>query len=86
MKKLENLIPHEAYGPFLQSAPLYNKSIAFVYSENTDDRLPYLCDQISIYCPKCKKFVCANKKLDFWSLPKCLIINFKRFVFIQNKY
>ena len=38
------------------------------------------------YCPKCKKFVCANKKLDFWSLPKCLIINFKRFVFIQNKY
>ena len=55
MKKLENLIPHEAYGPFLQSAPLYNKSIAFVYSENTDDRLPYLCDQISIYCPKCKK-------------------------------
>lgn len=36
------------------------------------------------YCPKCKEFVCADKKLDIWSLPKCFIINFKRFAARRN--
>lgn len=30
-------------------------------------------------CPKCKSFVCADKKVDIWSLPSTLIIHFKRF-------
>lgn len=31
------------------------------------------------YCPKCKKFVCANKKLDIWKVPQVLVIQLKRF-------
>lgn len=31
------------------------------------------------YCPKCKQFVCAEKKLDIWKLPEILIIQLKRF-------
>lgn len=31
------------------------------------------------YCPHCKKFVCAEKKLDIWQVPKILIIQLKRF-------
>lgn len=31
------------------------------------------------YCPKCKKFVCAEKKLDIWQVPQILIIQLKRF-------
>ncbi|KAK8897463.1 hypothetical protein M9Y10_015413 [Tritrichomonas musculus] len=31
------------------------------------------------YCPKCKQFVCAEKKLDIWALPQILIIQLKRF-------
>ena len=56
MKKLDNVIPHEAFGPFLQDAPLF-KSIAFEYNKSIDDGLTYLCNQISIFCPNCKKQV-----------------------------
>ena len=31
------------------------------------------------YCPNCKQFVCANKKMDIWSAPQCLILHLKRF-------
>lgn len=56
MKKLDNVIPLEAFGPFLQDAPLF-QSIAFEYNKSIDDGLTYLCNQISIFCPDCKKQV-----------------------------
>ncbi|EAY20016.1 Clan CA, family C19, ubiquitin hydrolase-like cysteine peptidase [Trichomonas vaginalis G3] len=31
------------------------------------------------FCPKCREFVCANKKMDLWKASKCLIIHLKRF-------
>ena len=31
------------------------------------------------YCPKCKEFVCAHKKLDIWKVPQILVIQLKRF-------
>ena len=31
------------------------------------------------YCPHCKNFVNAKKKMDIWDLPECLIIHLKRF-------
>lgn len=31
------------------------------------------------YCPTCRKHVCAQKKMDIWSVPKCLIIHLNRF-------
>ncbi|EAX98968.1 Clan CA, family C19, ubiquitin hydrolase-like cysteine peptidase [Trichomonas vaginalis G3] len=30
-------------------------------------------------CPNCEQFVCATKKMDLWSVPKCLVIHLKRF-------
>ena len=44
-----------------------------------------LDEQNKWYCPHCKKFVCATKKMDIWSVPKCLIIQFKRFVSMHEK-
>lgn len=38
------------------------------------------------YCPTCKEFVCANKKTSVWSLPKCLIFQFKRFTQYYNTF
>ncbi|OHS98373.1 Ubiquitin carboxyl-terminal hydrolase 9 [Tritrichomonas foetus] len=32
------------------------------------------------FCPKCRQFVCAEKKLDVWSVPEILIIQLKRFI------
>lgn len=32
------------------------------------------------FCPKCRQFVRATKKLDIWSVPEILIIQLKRFV------
>ncbi|OHT11697.1 Clan CA, family C19, ubiquitin hydrolase-like cysteine peptidase [Tritrichomonas foetus] len=32
------------------------------------------------FCPKCRQFVCADKKMDIWKVPKCLIIHLKRFI------
>ncbi|KAH0789204.1 Clan CA, family C19, ubiquitin hydrolase-like cysteine peptidase [Histomonas meleagridis] len=32
------------------------------------------------FCPHCRKHVCADKQLDIWSIPKCLIVHLKRFV------
>ena len=31
------------------------------------------------FCPKCRQFVCAQKKLDIWKVPPILIIQLKRF-------
>ena len=31
------------------------------------------------FCPKCRQFVCAEKKLDVWRVPQILIIQLKRF-------
>lgn len=31
------------------------------------------------FCPHCRDFVCANKKMDIWSCPKLLVIQLKRF-------
>ncbi|KAH0789723.1 Clan CA, family C19, ubiquitin hydrolase-like cysteine peptidase [Histomonas meleagridis] len=31
------------------------------------------------YCPNCKQFVCATKKMDIWNVPDILIIQLKRF-------
>ncbi|GAB6033494.1 Ubiquitin carboxyl-terminal hydrolase 15 [Chamberlinius hualienensis] len=38
----------------------------------------------SWYCPSCKKHQQATKKFDLWSLPKVLILSFKRFSY--NRY
>lgn len=38
-----------------------------------------LDDQNEWYCPKCKKFVQASKKMDVWKAPQILIIHLKRF-------
>ncbi|OHT16694.1 hypothetical protein TRFO_41622 [Tritrichomonas foetus] len=32
------------------------------------------------YCPHCKEFVRADKKLDIWSVPEVLVIQLKRFI------
>jgi hypothetical protein len=32
------------------------------------------------FCPKCRNFVRANKKMDIWSLAQNMIIHFKRFI------
>lgn len=36
------------------------------------------------FCPKCREFVCANKKMDIWKVPNILILHLKRF--IQNEF
>lgn len=38
-----------------------------------------LTEENKWYCPHCKEFVCANKKIDIWKLPTCLVIQLKRF-------
>ena len=38
-----------------------------------------LDEQNQWYCPHCKDFVCADKKLDIWNTPELLIIQLKRF-------
>ena len=32
------------------------------------------------FCPNCREFVCATKKMDVWSVPDVLIIQLKRFI------
>jgi hypothetical protein len=32
------------------------------------------------FCPHCRQFVCANKKMDLWMLPNVLVIHLKRFM------
>ncbi|ESO97934.1 hypothetical protein LOTGIDRAFT_153045 [Lottia gigantea] len=38
------------------------------------------------YCSKCKKHCLACKKLDIWRLPPVLIINLKRFQFLNGRW
>lgn len=38
------------------------------------------------YCPHCKEFVKANKKTSIWSLPRCLVFQFKRFTQYYNTF
>ncbi|XP_071094049.1 ubiquitin carboxyl-terminal hydrolase 32-like isoform X1 [Haliotis cracherodii] len=38
------------------------------------------------YCSKCKKHCLASKKLDIWRLPPILIINLKRFQFLNGRW
>ena len=38
------------------------------------------------YCPKCKNFVCASKKMDIWSAPENLILHLKRFSQVGTSY
>ncbi|XP_059179325.1 ubiquitin carboxyl-terminal hydrolase 32-like isoform X2 [Physella acuta] len=38
------------------------------------------------YCSKCKKHCLAAKKLDIWRLPPILIINLKRFQFLNGRW
>lgn len=33
------------------------------------------------FCPRCKDHVQAEKKLDLWTAPECLVIHLKRFSF-----
>ncbi|EFJ42377.1 hypothetical protein VOLCADRAFT_67166, partial [Volvox carteri f. nagariensis] len=35
------------------------------------------------YCPRCKSHVCADKKLDLWSLPEVLVVHLKRFSYTR---
>jgi len=37
------------------------------------------------YCPKCKQFQRAMKKLDLWKLPQILVVHLKRFQY-HGKY
>ncbi|KAG2452953.1 hypothetical protein HYH02_002290 [Chlamydomonas schloesseri] len=36
------------------------------------------------YCPRCKEHVCADKKLDLWSLPEVLVVHLKRFSYTRH--
>ncbi|KAJ8312078.1 hypothetical protein KUTeg_009451 [Tegillarca granosa] len=38
------------------------------------------------YCSKCKKHCLASKKLEIWRLPPILIINLKRFQFLNGRW
>jgi ubiquitin carboxyl-terminal hydrolase 4/11/15 len=38
-----------------------------------------LDEQNQWYCPSCRQFVCAKKRIQLWSVPRCLIIHLKRF-------
>jgi ubiquitin carboxyl-terminal hydrolase 8 len=39
-----------------------------------------LDEQNQWFCPNCRQFVCATKKVDIWKVPPILIIQLKRFV------
>lgn len=42
--------------------------------------MPEILDEKNKWlCPKCNQFVCAEKKLSIWKLPRVLIIHLKRF-------
>lgn len=36
------------------------------------------------FCPQCRGFKCATKKLDIWKLPKILVIHLKRFFYTSS--
>jgi hypothetical protein len=39
-----------------------------------------LDEQNQWYCPRCKTFSCAEKKVDIWKVPEVLVIHLKRYV------
>ncbi len=43
----------------------------------------YLAPTPRRYCPRCKAHVCADKKLDLWSLPEVLVVHLKRFSYTR---
>ncbi|XP_052268914.1 ubiquitin carboxyl-terminal hydrolase 32-like isoform X1 [Dreissena polymorpha] len=45
-----------------------------------------LGDEELYYCSKCKKHCLAAKKLDIWRLPPVLIVNLKRFQFLNGRW
>ncbi|KAG2482980.1 hypothetical protein HYH03_018107 [Edaphochlamys debaryana] len=42
-----------------------------------------LAESDAWYCPRCKAHVCADKKLDLWSLPEVLVVHLKRFSYTR---
>lgn len=38
------------------------------------------------FCPNCRDFVCADKKMDIWSAPEVLVIQLKRFIRYNECY
>ncbi|GLC55869.1 hypothetical protein PLESTB_001037900 [Pleodorina starrii] len=42
-----------------------------------------LAESDAWYCPRCKSHVCADKKLDLWSLPEVLVVHLKRFSYTR---
>ncbi|KAK8893646.1 hypothetical protein M9Y10_022072 [Tritrichomonas musculus] len=38
------------------------------------------------FCPHCRDFVCADKKMDIWSAPEVLVIQLKRFIRINELF
>lgn len=49
--------------------------------------VPTVLDENNMwYCPHCKQFVRANKKTSIWSLPRCLVFQFKRFSQFYNTF
>ena len=38
-----------------------------------------LSEENAWYCPNCKEFVQASRKIDLWKLPEILIIHIQRF-------
>lgn len=57
---------------------------------NLADCIEMYCKQETLnednmwYCPNCKDFKQASKKLDLWKLPKVLVIHLKRFCYSRH--
>jgi ubiquitin carboxyl-terminal hydrolase 4/11/15 len=43
-----------------------------------------LDEQNQWLCPACRALVCANKEMQVWSVPECLIVHFKRFTVVKK--
>ncbi|OHT14167.1 hypothetical protein TRFO_03231 [Tritrichomonas foetus] len=80
---------HRLFRPYTGSAHITNSKFmkasieSFLRAFSSTNKLD---EDNKWYCPKCKDHVCADKKLDIWSLPNCLVINFKRFIFNGKAY
>ncbi|GFR46720.1 hypothetical protein Agub_g8343, partial [Astrephomene gubernaculifera] len=63
-----------AAGP--QPVSLHDCMTTFLHPER-------LAESDAWYCPRCKSHVCADKKLDLWSLPEVLVVHLKRFCYTR---